>query len=273
MRQLALENLAPVKSIEDFVDRISEIKKQHTPTVWYRGQSKNTYRLIPSIGRPHEYNGKTIEFTKEQERSLLHRFRRRIYPLMGSVLNEWEAILLARHHLLPTRLLDWSRLPLIALYFAVSANQKVAGDVWAIVRFASEEHDLDVLEKSVGGPNDGPLCLLDPPKNLSPNCTQDAVKIIHPFYNSPRIVSQDGVFTLHHNPSHPLDEYAGQSFDDERLDVEYLIRIPIPANAKQKLVWELDTFGINRRTVFPDLDGIAQHLWEIETMWKGKAIP
>jgi hypothetical protein len=257
--------LDPIQSIEDFVDRIIEIKGSNSPVTWYRGHSKAEWNLVPTIGRPYTYNGKKLTFSVEQERLLLHRFRRRIYPHSGRILNEWEALLLARHHALPTRILDWSRLPLVALFFAASQDQDADGDVWAMVRFDGGEHDLDVLNLSTENPIRSPLTILDPPAGV----VRDAVKILHPFYNSPRIVSQDGVFTLHSDPSRPLNDLVGQSFDDDMLDIAHLIRIPVSSAAKRKLVIQLDTFAINRRTVFPDLDGIAQHLAEIETMWRG----
>jgi type I restriction enzyme M protein len=269
MRQFKCNTLKPVQSIEDFVARISRIKAKHSPVTWYRGHSDANYRLVPTIGRSFSYNGKKLTFSTDQEHLLLHRFRRRIYPHTGRILNAWEALLLARHHALPTRILDWSRSPFVALFFAASQRQNDDGDIWAMVRFDDGEHDLDVLHLSTEVPAKDPLTILDPPPDLDPGAVSDAVKILHPFYNSARIVSQDGVFTLHSDPLRPLDEFANQPFDDKRLDFEHLIRIPIPATAKRKLIIQLDTFAINRRTIFPDLDGIAQHLWEVETMWRG----
>ncbi len=273
MRHFDCHKLQPVHSIKDFVERILEIKAKHRPVTWYRGHSDANYRLVPTIGRPYRYNGKKITFSAEQERLLLHRFRRRIYPIAGRILNEWEALLLARHHALPTRILDWSRLPLVALYFAASQRQDLDGDVWAMVRFEDEAHDLDILDLSTRNPGHSPLTMFSPPAKRRAGVVVDAVKIVHPFYNSPRIVSQDGVFTLHSDPRRPLEDYANQRFHDDRLDIGHLIRIPIVAKAKCSLVVQLDTFAINRRTIFPDLDGIAQHLWEIETTWRGDDDP
>lgn len=269
MRHFDCNTLGVVESIEDFVARISEIKGRHNATTWYRGHSEASYRLVPTIGRQHKYNGKKIIFSPQQERHLLHRFRRRIYPHVGQILNEWEALLLARHHALPTRILDWSRLPLVALYFAASENQKCDGDVWAMVRLDNIDHDLDVLELSTSHSKKSPFNIFEPAPKSRRGVIADAVKILHPFYNSARIVSQDGVFTLHSDPVRPLDEYANKKFHDDRLDIDHLIRIPIPSDAKQRLVKQLDMFAINRRTVFPDLDGIAKHLCEVETMWRG----
>lgn len=273
MRQFECHTLHPVQAIEDFVARISEIKAKHKAVTWYRGHSQASYRLVPTIGREHRYNGKQITFSTQQERDLLHRFRRRIYPHVERILNEWEAMLLARHHALPTRILDWSRLPLVALYFAASQNQHIDGDVWAMVRVDDGDHDLDVLALSTASSGKSPFNIFDPTPKSRRGVVADAIKILHPFYNSPRIVSQDGVFTLHSDPNRPLDEYANRKFHDQSLDIAQLVRIPIPSNAKRTLVIQLDTFAINRRTVFPDLDGIAKHLWEVETMWRGNDEP
>ncbi len=85
MRQFDSYVLQPVHSIEDFVARITEIKASHNATTWYRGHSKDDFRLVPTIGREYRYNGKKITFTPEQERDLLHRFRRRIYPNVRAI--------------------------------------------------------------------------------------------------------------------------------------------------------------------------------------------
>ena len=242
--------------------------------MWFRGQSSSTsHQLLPTVGRVKSYNGKTITFGPDQERFLLHRFRRRAYPLMGRVLNEWDALFLARHHSLPTRLLDWTRNPLAALYFACVCHQDQDGDVWAIARHEDTGHDLDVLRLSLSPRRqDGPLGLYGKPRpeRAGGKRTHDAVKIVHPFYNSPRIVSQDGAFTLHSRPSRTLDSYAGTLFRNGRLDIARLFRLSVSSHGKRKIVAELDVLGVNKRTLFPDLDGIAQGLWEAETLWHGK---
>jgi len=102
--------------------------------------------------------------------------------------------------------------------------------------------------------------------------TEDAVKILHPFYNSPRIISQSGVFTFHSNPRRTLDSYQGKLFRRERLDICCLIRWDIEAKAKIGIIEVLDNLAINRRTVYPDLDGLAKGLWETEVLWHGEKI-
>jgi hypothetical protein len=248
-----------VNSLECLRKRIAEVKEKDKDItqMWYRGHSKRSYKLIPSIGRKHEYNGKYVEcFTLRQERNLLHRFRRRAYPHEERVLNEWEALFLARHHGLPTRILDWTANPLVALYFACSEHVDEPAHVWAIARIKDEEYDLDIFD-----------CIR---RNIGPlECYKrsEAIKIIHPFYNSPRIVSQSGVFTLHSDPRRELDSYKDESFRKENLDIHCLICWDIKAEAKKDIIKELDNLGINRRTVYPDLDGLAKGLWETEVLW------
>ena len=269
-------NLTPLRAtrdVEGFLDRIRQMRKGTTSTTWFRGHSSaRLHLLIPSAGRPHCYNGKSVTFSPRQEHFLLHRFRRRAYPLVGRVLNEWDALFLGRHHSLPTRLLDWTRNALAGLYFASVHHQDEDGDVWAIVRHDDTQYDLDVLRLSQSRRGrDGPLQIYGSPRRERANAKQtlDAVKIIHPFYNSPRIVSQDGAFTLHSRPARPLDTYAGLRFLEARLDIAHLFRIPVLARGKRRIISELDSLGVNRRTLFPDLDGISQGLWETEVLWRG----
>ncbi|MCH8881761.1 MAG: FRG domain-containing protein, partial [Planctomycetes bacterium] len=237
-------------------------------TMWYRGHSKDCYELVPACGRKnsaaHEYAGKKIgPFSEDQERSLLHRFRRRSYLHQQRILGWWESIFLARHHGLPTRILDWTRNPLAGLYFACCEHLGSDAELWAFSRRETAiDEDIDVLHlDGRKGEAHGPIrCLGRDP----------SVRIVHPFYNSPRIVAQDGAFTLHSEPSHPLDEYAGLSFPPARMDIDQMFHWKIEKKQKPDLIRQLDASGIHRRMLFPDLDGLAQGLWETEVLWRGK---
>ena len=94
-----------------------------------------------------------------------------------------------------------------------------------------------------------------------------AIKIIHPFYNSPRLLAQDGAFTWHTDPWHPIESFAARSFAPNYLDIERLFRWRVPARSKGPIVQELSGLGITHRSLYPDLDGIARSLWETEVLW------
>jgi len=94
----------------------------------------------------------------------------------------------------------------------------------------------------------------------------DAIKILHPFHNSPRIIAQAGGFTFHSNPWIELPEYEGHLFEVERLDIDGLFEWQIPASKKNqikiRILKELEARGINRATLYPDLDGLSRGLVE-----------
>lgn len=274
--QFLLYEGGQLESSDGLLGRIQEIRKTNKLTqLWYRGQSDKSYALVPSIARKWKYGGKSIDgFDLKQEMNLLHRFRRRAYLYTGRILNEWEALFLARHHKLPTRLLDWTASPLVALYFACSEKLYKPATMWGIARMPEEENDPDLLELAMSSHRrHSPFRLYEGQEDTFGErlTTEDAVKILHPFYNSPRMVAQSGVFTFHSNPKIKLDSYKDKLFCRNRLDIKCLIRWDIKAGgAKKKILKELEDAGINRRMVFPDLDGLATGLWETEVLHKGK---
>jgi hypothetical protein len=224
--------------------------------LWFRGHSSaNRYKLQPSIGREQKYLGIPLTFSRQQERELLHRFRRRAYPYEKRALGGGEAMFLARHHGLPTRLLDWTSNALYALYFACIGNLKEDGRVWALERRPEEENDLDAFDFAQW--DDAKLFATAP----------KSVRLVHPFFNSPRLVAQDGAFTVHSDPWTSLEDDEATAFDAENLDIAGLFWWRVPRSKKVSLVRELSSLGINRRAVFPDLDGVAGSLWETEVLW------
>lgn len=259
-----IQERSTIASLESFVSEVFKLRKEHHERkFWYRGLQKAAYKLRPTVGRELTYSGKRLTLDGAGEINLLHRFRRRAYPLVGRSMTAGEAIFLARHHSLPTRLLDWTANALYALYFACVKDgcrdaEAEDGKVWALLpKEAAEPMDAFDLAKKESE-EDLFLSLGDP-----------AVKIVHPLYNSPRLVAQDGAFTIQSNPREAIEDYKRRSFDQEDLDIEMLYSWEIPNADKASIIAQLSGLGITHRMVFPDLDGIAKSLWETEVLWHG----
>jgi hypothetical protein len=257
------EDRGPVEGVEQFLMEVRRFGAGNTFECYFRGEPKLGETLQPSIGRRHYYAGKSIVFTPAQERLMLHRFRRHAYAHFQRVPTEWETLFLARHHGLPTRLLDWTSNPLVALYFAafhesdeVSYQDEKAraatvklnldGSVWAIQRQPGEKHDIDIFADD------------------RPPLSVEGTKLVYPFYPTPRMTAQSGMFTLHGNPWIDVVKCAGQPFAESQLDLAVLARWTVPSRCKAQVIIDLERLAVNSRTLFPDLDGLAKGLWQTE---------
>ncbi|MCL5019982.1 MAG: FRG domain-containing protein [Patescibacteria group bacterium] len=224
---------------------------------------------MPSIGRKVRYAGKFLTDLIFHERDLLHRFRRRAYLEVGRLLPAGEALFLSRHHGLPTRLLDWTVNPLFALYFACCENPTKNAELWAMTKF-DETDDLDALRLADCETEEELFLMIDGmTKCDTPQRKPSRIKIVHPLYNSTRIRAQDGAFTVQSDAQRPLDSYQGDEFEDKNLDINILYKWIIEVDKKRLLIEQLSGMGITHRSVNPDLDGIAQSLWETEVLWRG----
>jgi len=115
-----------INSFEDFVEQLAQPFAEDERT--YRGVSRETYQLIPALGRMAQYDDDQL---RGYEWSSVDEFRRRAKPLVPDApTDDWEWLFLAQHHGLPTRLLDWTSNPLVALFFAVSKDDKVDGAIY-----------------------------------------------------------------------------------------------------------------------------------------------
>lgn len=196
----------------------------------FRGVSSPGHKLIPKIGRNvrHLYS----DFYT-YETILMNQFKKLSVPYLTRIPeNEWEWLAIAQHHGLPTRLLDWTRNPMVAGFFAVNNDYNNDSIIFATdsrqfdanIDFSYEPYVYDELV--------------------------DEVRIFEPNHIVPRIITQNGLFTVHSAPSKPLD--ANQSIT--------LDKIVITSSFKKELRNTLDVYGINKATLFPGLDGIAEYL-------------
>ena len=201
----------------------------------FRGQSQD-WDLLPKISRIMPKKGTSI---LETETRMLDDFKRLSKPFLKNITtNEWEWLGLAQHHGMATRLLDWSTNPLAALWFAVKEPPiKDSGIVWI---FDAPEEDI-LMAKSVAK--------INPYEGLR-------TKVFQPELSSVRIQSQNGWFTVH---KYMADQERFIPFQNNNRYKKYLKKIIIPADHFYKLRFQLDRMGVNKLSLFPDLDGAANH--------------
>ncbi len=245
-----------IEDVFQFLDGVQAFA-QHCgeSRTYFRAESAEAGRRPepqPSIGRGYWFLGRFHQFSERDERQLLSRFRRRADEFLGRVPTVWESIIIARHHGLPVRLLDWTANPLVALYFAAHFKQeeerKADADIklWAISRYPDEE---DCLNERILNEEIAPLGV-------------PGIKVVYPFSADPRITRQSGCFTIHPFPWEPLPKVAAAKtqFKREELDIEFMTSWTIRGERKGGIMEQLCRMDITARTVFPDLDGLAEGL-------------
>ena len=218
--------------------------------VWFRGQAQQGWKLVPSLARKKSY--------LKAEGALIKRFMQNAAAhVANSPRDEWEWMFLMQHHRVPTRLLDWSESPLVALYFAVEkAGNSVDGAVWCLDPLALNNAAHLRFEFEAEIPAFGCDPVLDSylPSRVANNPSElFPVAIVGPR-TTPRMSAQLGVFTINHRLHTPIEAIG---------DRKQVWRWIIPAEAKPKIMQELTHLAFSDLTLFPELDKVANLSKEI----------
>jgi len=125
------ENITYIESVSDFLKKIKNIGAKGKEALFYRGHAnEETFNLTPTIYR----NNKFIQNEHKIYRETIAKVP---YDFNGK--NTIESLVLMQHYGVPTRILDLTTNPLVALYFACDDNNHRNADGEVIVFDIPEE--------------------------------------------------------------------------------------------------------------------------------------
>ena len=283
---IRIENAA---TLTEYFSHVRDIRTTWNPTrsnpeeIWFRGHSRRSYKLLPGLCRDDARDA------GYEEEDLLERFKVlaaiHLDPRPGS---EWEWYFVAQHYGLPTRLLDWTESALSAAFFAVAheiarkgrravhAEQQAPPQAEIFDEASPCVWMLDAGTLNSAAFGEGSDHLLTPggkrTEHYSPAVEVGGTPVefewggrvvsnrapiaLLPQRQTPRIVSQQGTFTVHGVDPTPIDQLVGCTESDEiRLAVILFDR------ANLSHLWdEIETTGISRLILFPELANVAEYL-------------
>ncbi len=155
-----------------------------------------------------------------------------------------------QHYGLPTRLLDWSESPLVALYFAVNEQPSIPGAIWGLATIGLNEEETTTRSLFMAN-NELVIQQLKDITNPITEKTTDYILAIPNKEFDIRHIMQQSVFTIH-GRANPINKIENNS--------KFLVKYEIPAELKNKLLVDLRSLGISETFLFPDLEHLASDI-------------
>ncbi|MFZ3018105.1 MAG: FRG domain-containing protein [Gallionella sp.] len=302
--------MSVLATIETFDDYLSTIHKELTANgeqkrrLYFRGQSKRAtegYPLTPSVARYPHLSTLTLAEREQKECEVLETFSNHLLTyVQHRPENDWEKLAIAQHHGLPTRFMDWSTNPLVALYFAVRQSeqdndgQPVDSAVYVLIsnpkRYADLKRGQEEQVKPVGDIATEPAADLaeDAYEDFEASTdgkTGDGYEAVlrqsgadwlgemtaKPQPEQSVAYDMPSPFKITENiiydPPHVSPRIRAQDgvlmacFQPmQELDEQDYLEIIIKQSAHDEIRRRLDQYGVFDKQLFPDLDGIAKWL-------------
>lgn len=298
-----------VASVSDFLEAIDELNSSYTisgmadtPTgckFLYRGHSNADNVLLPAIFREEKNIDITIDdyvtnyryLSYATEKEILQSFIAEACAFIkkdpSKHFSRWAEY--AQHYGAPTRFLDWTENPLVALYFACKDNRPIYkerggeiggndGCVWMLHlehyhKLANQKKNIVYSSDSKGG------CTIAEAiekiyKGRTPEIVFKYPVVYKPYYVDSRMSAQSSFFMVWGKENNSLDTllmeevhrlrsnqiFQGGRISSESQENEVSFKFHVFKGSKQKILRELDRCGINEKTLFPGVDGIGRYI-------------
>lgn len=243
-----------------FKDTWNKDIKRHRSTFAYRGVSDKNFKLSNGLSRIGDY--------KSLEKNLIKQFKKYAHRDMVTNDTDWHWLSIAQHYGLPTRLLDWTYSPYVALHFATSDildHKDVDAAVWKVnyaetnnllqdghtktlKKYGSKIFSVDSLSESIKST-----------KKLDSlhSSHSDSALFFEPPAIDDRIVNQFGYFSVISDPFMSFDDWLEQNHVKEKVSATKII---IPSKLRWEIRDKLDQSNITERVLMPGLDGLCSWL-------------
>lgn len=231
----------------------------------FRGQKDARWPLLTSLERYLAAYLPDRSSWREREERAIRIFRRKAHNYLSdpSVLdNDLRCLALMQHHGAPTRLLDFTKSPFVAVFFALEQATRDAAvyalntpRLWPAAPRELAEMHRDAIDPRTQGNFE---------RYFLPS-TNAVLWVGEPTEMDRRLVAQSGTLVVPGILGRSMDDILQEYGDSDSL----LKKIMLPLSMREEAMKALYRMNITNATLFPDLDGLARSIgMELESVWQ-----
>ncbi|MDR9498432.1 MAG: FRG domain-containing protein [Hydrogenovibrio sp.] len=241
-----------IQSYMQIVQDLPGVWELNPSALWFRGVKESSYSLVPGC----VWRGINLEVEDSCVAEFLIHYRS---LFQYSVQDPLELYALMQHYGLPTRLLDWTSSPLIALYFALENESATHNTVWVMSPVDLNKITVG-LEVNIVPKANIEHCFIKPwlPVMLRDGGQDDVppypFAIKHPLVN-PRISAQKGCFTFHGNQKDGIEKYF-QASGNECI-AKLVLKTP---SKRSEILQQLYSLGFKEDDIYRDLSSLTKRI-------------
>jgi hypothetical protein len=262
-----------VRSWLDVLDRLyegswnAELRRFRSPFA-FRGAGRDTHTLSSSLVRLTSARADV----RRVELAMLRNFRKYAHLEARNADSIWDWLALGQHRGLPTRLVDWTYSPLVALHFATEnpADFDVDGVVWCVNFVEANKRLPSRLRRILEAEGSDTFTVemlagFETLREFDALSRDPFVIFLEPPAVDQRILNQLALFSVMSSPETELGAWLSRRPDLYR-------RVIVPAALKWEIRDKLDQANVNERVLFPGLDGLGRWLARYYTPAAGAAV-